>query len=213
MKKILFLIFAFIILKIIVANVNAQYGQPAPSYSILVDKMVGKPFQTKGGVTDVNYVDNLSSSDPRFAPGQIVYFKIKIKNTSSSDITNVVVKDFVPSFLTPIEGPGSWDVNTRTINWNAGDFRVDEEKIYYLKMQINSQNQLPAEKGLFCLVNKVSASTAQTADDDSSQFCLEKQVVDTVKKVPSAGPEMGLALLTGQILVLSAGLFLRKKTP
>lgn len=188
-----------------------QYGQPSPSYSILIDKMVGKPYQTKGGVRDVEYVDNLSPSDPRFSPNQEVYFKIKVKNTSTSDITNVTVKDYVPLYLTPIEGPGTWDANTRIISWNAGDFRVDEEKIYYIKMAVNSQNQLPADKGLFCVVNKAEALSDEANDDDTAQLCIEKQVIGVVK-VPSAGPEMGVVLILSNLLTAGVGVCLKRKT-
>lgn len=211
-KLIIFLSIVFFVVSLVlnVEKANGQYGQPAPSYSILIDKMVGKPYQTKGGITSIEYVDNLTPSDPRFVPDQEIYFKVRIKNTSTSDITNVTVKDYVPSYLTPIEGPGTWDVNTRIITWNAGDFRVDEEKIYYIKMKTNSQNQLPADKGLFCLVNKVEALSDEANDSDTAQFCIEKQVI-AAKKVPSAGPEMGISLLAGEFILLSLGFYLRKK--
>lgn len=215
MKKIKVVIITILFLSLVVFNkkVKAQYGQygpPTPSYSIVVDKMVGKPYQTKGGITNLEYVDNLTPSDPRFAPNQEIYFKIKVKNTSTSDITNVTVKDYVPLYLTPIEGPGTWDQNTRIISWNAGDFQVDEEKVYYIKMKINPQNQLPADKGLFCLVNKVEALSDEAVDDDNAQFCIEKQVTG-VKKVPSAGPEMGILLLSTQFALLGTGIILKKK--
>lgn len=215
MKKIKVVIITILFLSLVVFNKKVkaqygQYGQPTPSYSIVIDKMVGKPYQTKGGITNLEYVDNLTPSDPRFAPNQEIYFKIKVKNTSTSDITNVTVKDYVPLYLTPIEGPGTWDQNTRIISWNAGDFQVDEEKVYYIKMKINPQNQLPADKGLFCLVNKVEALSDEAVDDDTAQFCIEKQVTG-VKKVPSAGPEMGILLLSTQFALLGTGIILKKK--
>lgn len=215
MKKNKVVIITILFLSLVVFNKKVkaqygQYGQPTPSYSIVIDKMVGKPYQTKGGITNLEYVDNLTPSDPRFAPNQEIYFKIKVKNTSTSDITNVTVKDYVPLYLTPIEGPGTWDQNTRIISWNAGDFQVDEEKVYYIKMKINPQNQLPADKGLFCLVNKVEALSDEAVDDDNAQFCIEKQVTG-VKKVPSAGPEMGILLLSTQFALLGTGIILKKK--
>ena len=181
-----------------------QYGQPCDSYSIIVDKMVAKPGTE-------NYVDNLSVSDPRFAPGQTVLFKVTIKNTSTTTFGGMTAKDFVPDYLTPIEGPGNFDSTTRTISWDAGAFAVDEQKTYYFKMQINSQTNLPADKGLFCLVNKAQAWSNTTTDDDSSQFCIEKQVVPG-KTVPSAGPEMGILLFSGEIIALSIGLVLKKRS-
>jgi len=217
MKKYLF---SFIVLSLLTLhvpsytlNVNAQYGQyggETPSYSILIDKMVGKPTQTKGGSQTYTYVDNLSPSDPRFSPNQEVWFKVKVKNTSSQNLTAVQVTDYVPSYLMPIEGPGKWNPDNRTITWNAGDFSVDEEKVYYIKMQVYDQSLLPADKGLFCIINKVDAKKDNVAyDDDTAQLCIEKQVVGATK-VPQAGPEMGMLLLVGNILGLGVGIYLRK---
>jgi len=170
---------------------------------MIVDKMVQKP-----GTSD--YVDNLSVSDPRYKPANNVMFKITIKNTSTTAFGELIAKDYVPSYLTPIEGPGTFDSSTRTITWNAGYFAVDEQKTYYFKMQIANQASLPSDQGLFCLVNKAQAWSNDVTDDDSSQFCIEKQVA-TPPKVPSAGPEMGLILLTGEIFALGTGIYMNYK--
>ncbi len=189
-----------------------QYGGTTPNLSIVIDKMVGKPAN-KG--TDIEFVDNLSPSDPRFTPNQDVFFRLKVKNTSNVTLTNVQVKDFVPSYIEPVEGPGTYDSNTRTITFGAGDFKPDEEKTYTLKMRVNVQENLPSDKGLFCIVNKSQASNDKALDEDTAQLCIEKQVqgfVQGVTKVPSAGPELGLAFMAGQLLTLGAGIFLKRKT-
>ena len=219
MKKQLFSFIVLLLLTLYVPrytlHVFAQYGQyggETPSYSILVDKMVGKPYQTKGGVTNLEYVDNLSPSDPRFSPNQEVWFKIKVKNTSTQNLTAVQVTDYVPAYLMPIEGPGKWNPDNRTITWNAGDFSVDEEKVYYIKMQVYDQSLLPSDKGLFCIVNKVDAKKDNVAyDDDTSQLCIEKQVVGA-KKVPQAGPEMGVLVLGANLLTLGFGFIVKRST-
>jgi len=194
-------------------HVNGQYGQyggETPSYSILVDKMVGVPTQKKGGSQTYNYVDNLSSSDHRFSPNQEVWFKIKVKNISNKNLTSVQVTDYVPQYLMPIEGPGKWNPDNRTITWNAGDFSVNEEKVYYIKMQVYDQSLLPADKGLFCIINKVDAKKDNVAyDDDTAQICIEKQVVGATK-VPQAGPEMGVLILGMNILTLGVGISIKK---
>jgi len=222
MKKYLFSFIVLFLVALYVSrlkfNVYAQYGQygqyggKAPSYSILIDKMVGKPSQEKGGSQTVTYVDNLSPSDPRFSPNQQVWFKVKVKNTSTQNLTAIQVTDYVPSYLMPIEGPGKWNPDNRTISWNAGDFGVDEEKVYYIKMQVFDQSLLPADKGLFCVVNKVEAKKDNVAyDDDTAQLCIEKQVIGA-KTVPQAGPEMGLIILGLNVLTAGLGLAIRKKT-
>lgn len=198
-----------------VSNVSAdcvgqygQYGQPCNSYSIVVDKMVGKPG-TSNDATIYEYVDNLSVSNPRFKPDQIVFFKVKVKNTSTTKLVGMEVRDSIPSYLDPLEGPGSYNSTTREVVWNAGDFNVDEEKTYYLKMRVLTQANLPVDKGLFCVSNFVKASSSNAYDDDTTQLCVEKQVTPG-KTVPSAGPEFGLLLLAGNVLGAGIGLKLRK---
>ena len=208
-KLIIFSLFVFGLL-LSVSTVKAdcvgqygQYGQPCNSYSIVVDKMVAKP-----GTSD--YVDNLSVSDPRYKPSEYVMFKVTIKNTSTTTFGGMTAKDYVPSYLTPVEGPGTFDSNTRIISWDAGAFAVDEQKTYYFKMQVNAQANLPSDQGLFCVVNKAYASSNTISDEDSSQLCIEKQVLG-VATVPSAGPELGFFLLSGEMLALGTGLLINRK--
>lgn len=217
MKKIFVFLFASIIYYLssnipVYADCIGQYGQygsPCPSYAIVVDKMVGKPG-TSNDATIYEYVDNLSVSDPRFKPDQIVFFKVKVKNTSTAKLVGMEVRDTVPSYLDPLEGPGTYNSTTREVVWNAGDFNVDEEKVYYLKMRVLTQTSLPADKGLFCVSNFVKASSSNAYDDDTAQLCIEKQV--SAKKVPSAGPELGLLLLAGNLIGAGIGLKLRKNS-
>ena len=207
MKKIfvfLAIVFSFLAATVSVsAGCGGQYESPCQSYSIVVDKMVAKPG------TEI-YVDNLSVSDPRFIPGQTVLFKVTIKNTSTTTFGGMTAKDYVPQYLTPIEGPGTFDSVNRIITFDAGAFSVDEQKTYYFKMQVNSQANLPADKGLFCVVNKAEASSNTTYDDDSSQLCIEKQVTG-IAKVPSAGPEFGYALVAGEMALAGLGIYLKRK--
>ncbi|MCL4374485.1 DUF11 domain-containing protein [Patescibacteria group bacterium] len=207
-KKLFILIALAAIYVSLTVHVHAQYGQyTPPSLGILVDKWVGVPINTtKGGVTDYQYVDNLSTSDAKYAPGQAVPFKIKVKNTSNVNLYNVTVTDYLPGYLQPLEGPGNYDSNARTISFSAGDFAPGEEKYYYMKMQVYGTSQLPSDKGLFCVVNKVRAYNDQVSDDDTAQLCIEKQVsIPPGKPVPQAGPEMGLALLGGEVGLLALG--------
>ena len=194
-----------------ITPVFAQYGPYGGtdiSKSILLDKKVGNPYQSKG--SSIEYLDNLSSSDFRFNPGQFVYFKITVKNTSETKLYGITVKEFVPSYLTIIDNPGSYNADNRTITVNAGDFSINEEKTYSFKFKIAGQEKLPSDKGIICLVNKAEASGDNVYDDDTAQFCIEKQVVG-VKEVPSAGPELGLGLLALQGLGLGTGFWLRKR--
>lgn len=169
--------------------------------------MVGIPSsQTKGGT--LSYVDNLGTADYKFKPGDEVSFQLKVKNTANTVLQNVTVKDFVPAYLAPIEGPGSFDEKSKMITFSAGDFAINKEKTYTLKMRIIQQNQLPQDKGLFCIINKATAETGNATDEDTVQLCIEKQVIG-VEKVPSAGPTIGVFFLPLAAALLSGGIYLK----
>lgn len=188
-----------------------QYGQPEPSLSIMIDKMVGKPFTTKGGTNSADFVDNLSPSDLRFQPGDEVLFKLKVKNTSDEKLKNVSVTDFLPDFVQFVDGKGGFNADSRELTIAVGDLEVDEEKEYIVNVKVMNQEQLPADKGLMCLVNKATASNESVSDDDTAQFCIEKDV-QGITSVPSAGPEQGIALILGQLSALGLGVFLKRKS-
>lgn len=180
-----------------------QYG-PSPSHSILIDKYVGKPENGK-----IKYVDNLSVSDYKFLPNNDVYFQIKVKNTSNEKLHSITVRDYLPEFINAIEGPGEFDHNNHRITISAGDFNANEEKIYIIKTRIFNQDQLPSDKGLFCVVNKAEAYNDKAYSIDQSNFCFEKQV-GTTSSTPKAGPEMNVLILSFASLMAVAGFKLRK---
>ena len=211
MKKILTLLSVLFVFSFFVPSVLAhhQYGGDDYDYSILIDKTVAIP--NSSNTNSGNYVDNLSASDTRFHAGNDVWFKIRVKNTSDRNLTAVTVKDFVPDYILPIEGPGNWNLNDRIISWDAGDFSVDEEKTYYLKMRVYDKSMLPSDKGLFCETNRAEARNNVSYDEDSSQICIEK-TVSGVTSAPAAGPEMGIGLVALEMLGLSAGVYLKKRS-
>lgn len=192
-----------------------QYGSCAPSMSIAVSKMVGKPDTSVTKPEDASYVDNLIPSDPRFKADQTVYYRIRVRNTSGTKLYNVTLKDFVPSYINPVQGPGTYDPNSRIITYAVGDMDANQENIYYIRMQVVNQNNLPSDKGLFCIVNKAEAYNDKTYDSSTSQLCIEKQVagISTTKSavLPAAGPEMGLILLGLNIAFIGTGLALKRK--
>lgn len=186
-----------------------QYGGGQVKQSITIDKTVARPVTTKGGTT--SYVDNLSPNDPRFAPGATVYFRIKVKNTSNTALSNINITDFVPAYVDPAEGPGNYDSSSRKITYVISSLNPGEERVHNVLMKVVDQSKLPTDKGLMCLTNKVQAVAGSASDDDSSQFCVEKQVVGA-KQVPTAGPEFGLLFGAANLVALAGGIYLKKRS-
>lgn len=182
----------------------AQYGYGSvPSKAIRIDKLVIKP-----GTSD--YVDNLSSADPKFSPSQDVWFKLIVKNTSQVKLNDVEVREILPAYVDFVSGPGNFDTNSRVLTFDAGDFEVDQEKEYFIKTRFVSQDKLPQDKSVVCVVNKVEAKNMDVFDEDTAQFCVEKQVLGA-KEVPAAGPELGLLFFASQFGLLGTGIFLKNR--
>jgi uncharacterized repeat protein (TIGR01451 family) len=184
-----------------------QYGS-TPSNSISVDKFVGKPDGN-----NISYVDNLSVSDYKFSPNSDIYFQIKVKNTSNEKLYNIVVKDFLPEFIDPIEGPGNLDFNNHLITVNAGDFNINEEKIYILKTRVFTTDKLPSDKGLFCETNNAEARNDKVSGSDQAGFCFEKQVnagTSSNPITPTSGPTQNILIISLTSLMAYAGFKLRK---
>ena len=180
-----------------------QYGS-TPSNSISINKLVGKPDGN-----NINYVDNLSVSDYKFSPNSDVFFQIKVRNTSNQELNDVTVKDFLPSYIDPIEGPGNFDFNNHLVTIDAGDFDVNEEKMYIIKTRIFTSDKLPSDKGLFCETNNAEARNNDVSASDQSSFCFEKQV-NGGTTTPTAGPAQNILIVSLTLLMGYAGFKLRR---
>lgn len=191
-----------------------QYGSDGiqPGQSIIIDKLVAEPGSVnKGGDATGVYKDNLSLTDKKFKPGEQAVFKIVTKNVSNVTLKNVVVRDYVPTYMEPMVGPGSYDKNTRIITYTISELKPGQEDVQYVKMQIYPQDKLPADQGIVKFVNKVDAKADSAFDEDTTQLFAEKEIIG-ITEVPKTGPELGLAFLALQAAGLSAGLFLRKSS-
>ena len=216
----LFVLTVFFSLALFPKAALAQYGQyqPGPSYSILIDKLVGVPSSSNGSLT-YNYVDNLGLSDYKFKPENYVFFKVKIKNTSSVKLENLVIKDTAPSYIDLFDEPGTFDASTRVLTINVGSLEAGAEKEYIVRTRVMTADKLPATDGTVCVTNAVTASNDKVSDSDNAQLCIEKAIQGAsypttapiaASKIPSAGPEYSLAILGLSGLIGALGIRLRK---
>lgn len=218
------LVYAALIMLFLIAAVSgvhaSEYGTyqpPAQSKSILINKLVATPQDNKGNGDSGEFVDNLSPTDPRFAPDQHVFFKLIVKNTSDIELTDVEVTDYVPEFLVPVTHPGDYDSDSHQITFNAGDFAVDEEKAYILEMKFVGTGDL-SDNTITCVVNESKAEADDVSDNDSSQVCVEKPGVSgsttsesTIVTIPSTGPELMGLVVAAEMATLGAGIYLNRK--
>lgn len=189
------------------------------SNAFSIEKTVETPG--KGGGS---FVDNLSINDPKYAPTDVVSFKINVKNTGTQVIPTLTVSDTFPQFISFVSGPGSFDSNSKKLTITVTNLQPGQSQTYDVTGKVADANLMPSDQAVVCLINQAAATDNTGATNtSSSQFCVQKsvtgtsqpQVVGTTKgglpvTTPATGPEMLpiMALIPSAL----AGFALRKKS-
>lgn len=168
------------------------------------------------------FVDNMGTNDTHFTASQTVNFQVSITNTGNTAISQTTVRDIFPNLVNFNSGSGNFDSNTKTLAFTLDNLNPSETRNFAIQGKVVDANSLP--QGVTCVVNQVTA-TANTGQmsQDSSQFCIERQVATTTTKgglpvlpapkvttTPPTGPE--LIPLIGLLPAGLSGWFLRKKS-
>jgi len=130
------------------------------------------------------FVDNLGVGDPHFVAGQIVPFKITVKNTSGDDLSNVVIKDVLPDFVEFSGGVGNFDANSKTLTINLDKLASNESRDFFVQAKVKSADQLPGDQNVTCVVNQSMIIVGDKTSQDNSQFCIEKTIVTPTPNNP-----------------------------
>lgn len=200
MKKLIYLIVFVIGLlffsKSIFAAVRCetQYGGNqvcVTTGQIQINKEVFDPQNQK-------YVDNLGINDYKFSPGELVSFRISIKNVGDATLGNVAVTD--------IPQAGFLDLATGALNFNLTNLAPGEVRQQELKLRVVDESKLP-QNNVICIINAAEATAENSKDRDTAQLCLERKVLAavTVKEMPKTGPEGLLLALFGSVSGVVAG--------
>lgn len=156
------------------------------------------------------FVDNLGPSDPKFRPESFVTFRFTVQNTGDETLSKVTVSDTLPDFIDFSSGPGNFNSNTKTLTFDVLDIAGGTSKTFEIVGRTVHVAALPGDKNIVCVVNNVTAVSSSQTDTDSSQVCIEKEMI--VPQVPSAGPKDWMLTFAGIGTAATLGLFLRKKT-
>ena len=202
----------------------------AQNGNLVVDKKVQNP---ESG----SYVDSLGVNDAKYSLGQTISFEILVKNTSKNAVSTIILKDVFPSQdLSFSSGPGTFDVNSKTMTYTISNLNGNEAKTFFVQGKVN--NQLGENQDSVCLVNQAMVSQGNQTSQDNAQFCIQNQAYTSLtlptqstptvqnptttkgglpvykspyaKKTPPTGPEdlaMFALLPTGAL-----GVWLRRRT-
>lgn len=181
-------------------------GDSCPTTQFTITKTVMNP-DTK------QFVPNLGSTDPLYHTGDSIPFQVTITNNTNQPLSNLIIKDTLPSSIGFISGPGIYDKGTNVITITVPTLQSNTSQIYAVKTTVLANPS--EEKGVICENNTVTAMLSSNTLASSSQFCIEHtlttQVTNptTTKKNPKTGAET-TALLT-LITLGSIGFYLRRK--
>lgn len=163
-----------------------------------IDKEVLNPQENK-------FVDNLGLSDHKFAPGEEITFKLKVKNVGDATFNKVSVTDTLPSLLELTSGSTSFEISDLTVG------EIEEREI---KAKVTASGNFPQDKTIVCVINTAEAGSGSENDRDTAQVCLGRKVVGPAPAVapiiPPTGPEDWLPLLVLSLLTGATGLYLIK---
>ncbi|OGE32362.1 hypothetical protein A3C59_05200 [Candidatus Daviesbacteria bacterium RIFCSPHIGHO2_02_FULL_36_13] len=176
---------------------ETQYGGKqvcVTTGQLQVNKEVFDPKNNK-------HVDNLGINDFKFAPSDLISFRISVKNVGDATINKVMVTD------TP--QAGFLELATGSLNYEITDLKPGETKSQEIKLRVVDASKMP-QNNTICVINAVEAKSEGMSDRDTAQVCLERKVLAVqTKELPKTGPADWLFTLFGSSAGLFAGAKLR----
>jgi uncharacterized repeat protein (TIGR01451 family) len=187
---------------------TTQYGgsQTCQPSDLTINKQVEDP------ITKV-FVENLTTTDPTFAPGSEIDYRLIVTNSSGETFNPVNVKDTLPAYVTGFIGgqPGtfSFDTTNHILTFQLANLIAGETRSFDLRFRIVDASQFPAGKSLFCVSNVAEVSALNRFDSDSAQACLQNGMV-SASTLPVAGYDDLMLLLPAAGVALGGIALLRK---
>jgi len=181
-----------------IVRCETQYeGEVCKEIDLLLNKKVWDPKNNE-------FKDNLvgvSADIYKFAPGEEITFKLKIKNVGDEKFDKVYVKDTLPDYFELVSGDLEFEID---------DLDPDEEIEREFKVKVKPEENIPNES-LICdsnTTNRAKAWSGDEVDEDSSQICISRKVL--AAELPPTGPQNSLILLGISLLSGLTGISLLK---
>lgn len=206
MKRLFVVTIMSIVLTFIPQTTFAQYIGAAtqPTRGLLIDKKILNPQNNQ-------FVDNLNLDQHTFLPNQDVIFKITVSNVIQSDLKNLTILDFLPSavlnFVSASEG--SCDSPCKIVTLKVDSLKVGESKNIEIRTKVKGENELGVNVSCQTNLGRVTANV-NLVYEDTSTFCVSKQILGITKEIPKTGPTQTLPLLILTTLFLAIGLTMRR---
>ena len=158
-----------------------------------------------------SFVENLSATDFTFAAGSDVLYRLTIKNTSGETFNPVYVKDVLPSFLTFVAGPGTYNADTNTLTLELKEVIAGETRTVEILARVKNLDSFNG-KSFVCVNNYAEVKALNRFDSDTAQVCLGTSNVLGATTLPVAGFNDYIALLPFAGVGLAGFALLKKKS-
>ena len=167
-------------------SVSAQYvgaTTTQPTRQVLIDKKILNPQNNQ-------FVDNLNIEQHTFLPDQEVTFRVTVTNVIQAELKNLQISDKLPDTLNFVSTSfGNYDNSSKTINFKIDNLKVGESKTFEIKTKVKSGTELPGN--ITCQTNLARVTVNNLVDEDTSTYCVSKQVLATtteIKKITAPKP-------------------------
>lgn len=142
-------------------------------------------------------VNDLSINDPKYSPGSIVTFQIKLINTTNSTIGHITVQDGMPSYVNYATGEGAFDAASKILSFSVKNLEPNKPRVYTVLGRIAESDQLPGINSITCVTNQAVAVVVDPASaKDTSTFCIEKKTQFTPTPISKPAEKSGFPILS-----------------
>lgn len=144
-------------------------GENCTATNLTISKLVLNP-QTN------TLVPNLGINDPKYHPGDLITFQIKV-GTTGPTIPQVNIKDTFPQAFLFSYAPGTYDQASNTLTASATNLSSDKPFVITIVGRIPSADKLPTNTQTFCQTNQASANTGTNQPSTATtQYCIQSPV-------------------------------------
>jgi len=205
MKEKLSALSIIVIVILFPSSTLAQYvgaAQVQPGRQILIEKKILNPENNK-------FVDNLNLEQHIFLHEQDITFRVTVTNVVQQDLNNLQITDKLPDVLNFISTSfGDFDKNNKVINIKLDKLKIGESKTFEVKTKVRPEGDLP--NTTTCQDNLARVTMGNMVEEDTSRFCVARQVMPATKVMPQTGPSQTLPLLILSALFLAIGLLTKR---
>ncbi len=190
------------------AGCTNSYGTSVecPANNLVVNKKVRHP------VNMTVFVENLTSNDTAYSPTDTVEYDIAVSNTSNVDYSEVTVSDTLPSYLTFIAGPGTYNASTKVLTFVLPDLKAGTTVHTRFTARVAESSAFPAANDLTCDIKnyvKATGPDGKTSEDTAS-LCVQTKVLGATT-LPVAGFNDLVVALPFALAGISGALILANK--